>query len=145
MGKKKEEIKKVVLDTNVLISALLFRGETARLVELWKKGRIIPVISRETFEEFRDVLAYPKFRLNEGEIKTIIEEEVLPFFEAIEIEKNISGICRDPNDDKFITCAISAPADYIVSGDKDLCDLGSHKSVRIIKVSDFLNKVATSA
>lgn len=138
MGKKKEKIKRVVLDTNVLISALLFRGEVSRLAELWKQGRIIPVISQATFKEFKDVLAYPKFSLTESEIKTIIEDEILPFFEVVEIQEEISGACRDPEDDKFIACALSASADYIVSGDKDLCDMSRYKSIRIEKVADFL-------
>lgn len=138
MGKKKEEITRVVLDTNILVSALLFRGEVSRLVELWKKGKIVPLISQATFKEFRDVLAYPKFSLTEKEIKTIIEDEILPFFEIIDVQEEISGSCRDPKDDKFLACAISASADYIVSGDKDLCDMRMYKSIRIIKVSDFL-------
>ena len=124
----------------MLVSALLFRGETSRLVEIWKKGRIIPVISQGTFEEFKDVLAYPKFSLDENEIKKIVEEEILPFFEVVEVQKKISGICRDPQDDKFIACALSASAEFIVSGDKDLCDLGAYKSVKIIKVTEILKK-----
>lgn len=145
MGTKKEKIKSVVLDTNVLVSALLFRGETSRLVDLWKKGRIIPVITQETFEEFKDVLTYQKFSLNEKEIKTIIEEEILPFFEVVEVQKKIRRICRDSEDDKFISCALSASAEFLISGDKDLCDLGKYKSVKIVKVSDFLKKFEPSA
>lgn len=138
MGKKKEEIVRVVLDTNILISALLFKGEMARLVELWKEGRIVPLISQATFKEFRDVLAYPKFSLTENEIRTIIEDEVLPFFEVVAVKEDINGSCRDPEDDKFLACAVSASADYIVSGDKDLCDMRGYKSIKIIKVADFL-------
>jgi putative PIN family toxin of toxin-antitoxin system len=139
MGKKKT-IKKIVLDTNVLVSALLFRGESSRIVNLWESGKIIPVISKETFEEFKDVLTYPKFSLTENEIKSIIEDNVLPFFEVAETAHNVLGVCRDPKDDKFLSCAISAGADFIVSGDKDLCDLGKYKSVKIINIHEFLKK-----
>jgi putative toxin-antitoxin system toxin component, PIN family len=59
MGKRKNKIK-VVLDTNVLVSALLFREETSKIVDLWKSRKIIPVFSKETFEEFKTVLGYPK-------------------------------------------------------------------------------------
>ena len=141
MGKKKEEIKRVVLDTNVLVSALLFRGGVSKLVELWKKGRIVPIISPATFKEFRDVLAYPKFSLTESEIKTIIEDEILPFFEVIEAREEIRDACRDPEDNKFLACALSASADYILSGDKDLCDMRRYKTVTIIKIADFLKMV----
>jgi len=141
VGKKEKPPIKVVLDTNVLISAILFKGELAGIVDLWKRGRIVPVVSRETFHEFRTVLGYPKFRLTKGEINAIIEEEVLPFFEVAGITVAVSGVCEDPDDDKFIACALSASADYIVSGDKVLCDAGRYKSVRIIKASQLLKMI----
>jgi len=141
MGKKKEKVKKVVLDTSVLISALLFKGELSKLVELWQKGKIIPVISKDTFQELRSVLEYPKFSLSQEEINTIIGNEVLPHFEVMEVTKEIKGVCRDAADDKFISCALSASASYIVSGDKDLCDLNRYKSVRIVTPSDFFKIV----
>jgi len=138
VGKKEKTIGRVVLDTNMLVSALLFQAELAGIVDLWKKGRIIPVLSKETFTEFKAVLEYPKFSLTQQEIKVIIEEEVLPYFEVIEVTDNIKGICRDVDDDKFIACAVSASADFIVTGDKDLLDLGKYKSVKIISASVFL-------
>jgi putative PIN family toxin of toxin-antitoxin system len=139
MGKKQKEVRRVVLDTNVLVSGLLFKGTLSRFVELWQKGRIVPVISKETFQEVRKVLEYPKFSLSQDEIKSILEKEILPFFEIIEVIKEVKGTCRNPEDDKFISCVFSASADYIVSGDKDLSDLKQYKTVRIIKASDFLN------
>jgi len=141
VGKKEKPVKKVVLDTNVLVSSILFKGELARIVDLWKRGKIVPVISRETFNEFRSVLEYPKFRLTKGEIKAIIEEEVLPFFEIVEITSEVSGVCKDPEDDKFIACALSASADFIVSGDKDLCDVVTHKSIKIIRASHLMKMI----
>ena len=138
MGKKEKTLKTVVLDTNILISALLFRGELSGIVDLWKKRKFIPLLSKETFEEFRTVLEYPKFSLTDEEIRVIIEEEVLPYFDIIEIKGNIRKICRDPDDDKFIACAESASADLIVTGDMDLLDIGQYKSVKIIVASEFL-------
>ena len=101
----------------------------------------MPVVSRETFNEFRAVLDHPKFRLRKVEIKAIIEEEVLPFFEVVEIASEVSGVCKDPDDDKFIACALSASADFIVSGDKDLCDVVTHKSIKIIRASHLLKMI----
>ena len=138
MGKKQKEVRRVVLDTNVLISALLFNGHLSKIVLLWQKGRVTPIISKETFEELRNVLDYPKFSLSQEEINSIIENEILPYFEIAEITENLKGVCRDPGDDKFISCALSASASYILSGDKDLSDLKRYKSVKIIKASDFL-------
>lgn len=141
MGKKEKTVRKVVLDTNVLISSILFTGELARIVDLWKRGKIVPVVSRETFDEFRKVLEYQKFGLTKGEIRTIIKEEVLPFFEIVEIPDEVSGVCRDPDDDKFIACALAASAEFIVSGDKDLSEVAKYKSVKIIRASDLLEMI----
>lgn len=140
MGKKEKTAIKVVLDTNMLVSALLFRGDLSKIVDLWKNRIIAPVFSQETFREFKSVLEYPKFSLSRQEIKVIIEEEVLPYFEVINIAGKFNGACRDPDDDKFISCALTASADIIVSGDKDLLNLGNYKSVRIISASEFLKR-----
>jgi putative PIN family toxin of toxin-antitoxin system len=138
VGKKEKETLRVVFDTNVLISALLFHGRLSGIVELWKAGRIVPLISKETFAEFRTVLEYPKFSLTKGEIRTIIEQEVLPFVEIVEITDEVHGACKAPDDDKFISCAVSASADFIVTGDTALFDVRKHRSVKIIRAADLL-------
>jgi putative PIN family toxin of toxin-antitoxin system len=138
VGKKEKTVKRVILDTNILVSALLFKGRLSEIVNLWKKGKIVPVLSRETFEEFNKVLEYPKFSLSTLEIKMIIEEEVLPFFEVVEIACKVEGICGDSDDDKFIACAISAKADFIVTGDRDLLDIVKYKSIKIISGATLL-------
>ena len=56
----------------------------------------------------------------------------------INVSEHVKGACRDPEDDKFISCAISANADYIVTGDKDLSDLKKYQFIRIIHASDFI-------
>ena len=139
MGKKKKEVVRVVLDTNVIVSALLFTGEVSRAFQLWRDQRIIPVICRETFQELRDVLRYPKFGLTDEEILEIIESEVLPYFEVIDLVEEVQNVCRDPDGDKFIACAISAAVDYLVTGDRDLADLKRYRNMRILTVGEFLN------
>jgi putative PIN family toxin of toxin-antitoxin system len=141
VGKKPKKIIRVVLDTNVMISALLFKGELSKIVGLWQKGKIVPVISKETFSELKTVLEYPKFCLSHAEIESLIENEILPFFEVVKVSKHVKGACRDPGDDKFISCALSASADCIVTGDKDLSDLRKYQSIKIIYASDFIKMV----
>lgn len=138
MGAKQKEVRRVVLDTNVLVSALLFKTTLSKVIDLWQSGAIIPVISKDTFQELRAVLEYPKFSLSPDEIRAILEQEILPFFEVIDVVEEVKGICNDPADDKFISCALSASAGYIVSGDKAFIDLKQYKSVKIIKPSEFL-------
>ena len=128
---------RVVLDANVLISSILFRGELAGIVDLWKRGKVVPVVSRETFEEFRTVLEYPKFKLTKREITSIIEEEVLPFFEIVETTGRPGRVCKDSDDDKFLACAVAASADFIISLDKDLCDVAAYRNIKIIRASDL--------
>jgi uncharacterized protein len=139
MGTTKERLT-VVLDTNILVSALLFHGELSKIVNLWKNKSILPVFTKETFAEFREVLHYPKFSLREDEMRAILEDEVLPFFEAVEAEQQIERICRDSHDDKFIVCAMAAKADYVVSGDEDLLVLKKYGQIKIISASEFLKK-----
>jgi len=71
------------LDTNTLVSAFLFSGTASRLVDLWQSGRITVLISKEILGEYLRVLAYPKFRLTEQEIRRLVEEELLPFIQLI--------------------------------------------------------------
>ena len=94
---------RVVLDTNVIISALLFTGRTSELTPLWKAGKITPLVSKEILDEYIKVLAYPKFRLTATEIGSLIEEEVLPYFQVIKPRRRLRVVRRDPSDDKFIT------------------------------------------
>jgi hypothetical protein len=84
------------------------------------------------------VLSYPKFSLSKDEIKAIIEDEILPFFEVIDIKEKIHGVCRDPNDDMFLAVAVNAQAPYVVTGDKDLLALGKYKSIEIVSPQEYL-------
>jgi putative PIN family toxin of toxin-antitoxin system len=141
MGKKKEKFIKVILDTNVLVSALLFKGDTARLVDLWKAGKIRPVFSRATFAEFRRVLDYPKFQLSSTEIEAIVKEDILPFFDVMEPVEEKIGFCRDPEDDKFAALAIASKADFLITGDDDLLCLKKIEKTHILKPAMFLGKM----
>ena len=135
MGEKKHKIKRVVLDTNIFISALLFRGKVSGLVNLWKEGKIIPLVSGEMLKEIIKVLAYPKFGLEEGEIESIISEDILPYIETVKITRQIKGVCPDPDDDIFLSCAVNGKADVIVSGDAHLLGLKEFEGIPIFKIT----------
>lgn len=138
MGKKVTPVR-VVLDTNALVSALLFGGRSGMLRDLWKSGRIIPLVSKETFAEFRRVLSYPKFKLSQREIRAILNEEILPFVEPVEIVEQVAGICRDPHDDMFLAVAASGGAQYLVSGDQYLLVLKHYSKTQIVTVAELLS------
>jgi putative PIN family toxin of toxin-antitoxin system len=129
---------RAVLDTNVLISALLFTGSPARLVPAWQSSRLRPVVSADILDEYVRVLAYPKFELTPSEIRSLIEEELLPYVETVQAKTASFKQLRDPDDAKFIACALAAGARWLVSGDADLRSLRRVKTVEIVPVATFL-------
>ena len=138
MGEKKRKIRRVVLDTNVIVSALLFRGPASALVEIWKQGQLIPLVSAATLKETIMVLAYPKFDLSEVEIRAIIDEDILPYVETVTITREVNGVCADPADDIFLACAANGKADAIVSGDAHLLRLHEFRGIPILRITEFI-------
>ena len=136
MGKKEL---KVVLDTNVLVSALLFKGELSKLLSLLKQRKCILLFSEETLNEIIRVLHYPKFALTEKEIDYLLQSEILSYAKIVEtVLKFNKEACRDREDQKFLELAVSAKTDYIISGDKDLLDLKKINKIRILSPNEFL-------
>jgi putative PIN family toxin of toxin-antitoxin system len=129
---------RIVLDTNAVVSALLFRGVSSKLVSLWQNALITPLLSREILDEYLRVLSYPKFELSEKEIKGLIQEEILPFAEVVKPKRRLRVVRRDPSDNKFLECAIAGKASVIISGDKDLLSLGRYRRIRLQSPAQFL-------
>ena len=128
---------RVVLDTNAVVSALLFSGVSSKLVSLWRKGLITPLLSRQILDEYLRVLSYPKFALSEKEIKELIQEEILPFAEVVKPKRRLRVVRRDPSDDKFLECAVAGKASLIISGDKDLLSLGRYRQILVQSPAQF--------
>jgi len=128
---------RAVLDTNVVVSAVLFEGRASRLVPLWQQRRFLPVISSAVLEEYLQVLAYPKFELTAEEIQQVIDE-FLPYAEVTSPKERVKVVRRDPADNKFLDCAVAGKAQYLVSGDQDLLSLRSFRGIPIVAVSEFL-------
>ena len=139
MGKVK--VRAVVIDTNVVVSALLFGGEPGELIPLWKAGRIQPKASKEIIEEYIRVLAYSKFKLAEEEINFLLYHEILPYFEIVRVSRGRVIVRDDPSDDKFIRCAEAAKASIIISGDQYLLRLKSYGKIKILTLSQFLKSI----
>ncbi len=134
------KITRVVIDTNVIISFMLFGGLPGELIPLWKEGIIRPLISADILNEYLWVLAYPRFTLTEDEIDFIIYREILPYFEDIAVKRQKKIIKEDPSDDKFIACAEAGKAAYIISGDNHLLSLRSYGPIEIISPSQILSQ-----
>ncbi len=114
------QVLRILLDTNVLISAILFGGVTSQLVNLWQGGAILPLITRPILEEYLRALAYPKFQLTDREIKLLIEEDLLPFVEVVAERAVAIPKLEDHDDEKFLVAAISGKAHFLLTGDQIL-------------------------
>jgi putative PIN family toxin of toxin-antitoxin system len=131
-------VTRIVLDTNGLVSALLFTGVTSRLVSLWQSKSVQLLISREILNEYLRVLAYPKFHLTNAEIRGLIEGELLPFVEIIHPTVRIRVLKQDPSDNKFLECAVGGRASILISGDKTILALRYFRKVSIQSPAEFL-------
>jgi putative PIN family toxin of toxin-antitoxin system len=136
-----EKVIYCVIGTNVVISAVLFGGTPGKLIDLWKKGKIAPLITEEIMAEYIRVLVYPKFKLSEEEINYIIHQEILPFLKVVKSKPGPSIIKEDPGDDKFIQCAKAGKAKVIISGDRHLLALESHQGINILTTAQFLKNL----
>jgi putative PIN family toxin of toxin-antitoxin system len=124
VGEKTEVARpqRVVLDTNVAVSALVFReGRLAWLREAWEAGHIVQIVSAETVAELVRVLAYPKLKLSEEETKNVLAH----YMEHAEAVREVGASvripeCRDPDDRIFLRLAYVARVDALVTGDADL-------------------------
>jgi putative PIN family toxin of toxin-antitoxin system len=126
--------RRVVLDTNVAVSALVFReGRLAWLREAWTAGRVVPLVSAETIAELVRVLAYPKFKLSEEETKNVLAH-YMEHAEAVPGAAASTRVprCRDPDDRKFLQLAYAAKADALVTGDDDLLALAAKSRVPVL-------------
>ena len=130
-------MKRVVIDTNLVVSGLLFGGIPGELVTLWKSRRIRPLCSKEIIEEYLKVLAYPKFSLSESEMDFILSHEILSWFDVITVKAGRPFVKADPSDDKFIWCALAGKAKVIISGDDHLLALDS-SPIPILRATEFL-------
>ena len=132
---------KVVADTNIIVSALLFGGTPGKLVSLWKEKHIIPVVCKEMTDELLRVLAYPKFRLSDKEIEYLFYKEVMPYIRKVDIESGETIVQNDPSDDIFIRCAMAAGLEIVISGDKHLLSMKCYGKIKIVTASQFLKSL----
>lgn len=143
---------RAVLDTNVLLSALLFRtGRLAALRRAWQSGRVIPLACRQTLDELTRCLAYRKFQLTESAIACALAE-LVPHVEVMGLRTDrvpaaaAALRCRDPKDQMFLDLAHQAQANCLVTGDDDLLSLRAATAAaggfRILSPAEFLGELA---
>jgi putative PIN family toxin of toxin-antitoxin system len=126
---------RAVLDTNVVLSGLLWHGAPHALLDQVREGKLTFISSPALLAELAEVLARPQFetiltRSNTSRERSLAEVRELT--EVIEPPPLAEPVCRDPDDDQVLACALAAAANLIVSGDRDLLALGSFRDIRIL-------------
>ena len=131
---------RVVLDTSVVVSALVFTGgPTARLRQAWQQGACLPLVSTATVQELMRVLAYPKFGLDPAEREELLAD-YLPHTEAGHVPSPPPAVpaCRDPHDLPFLHLAQAGAASALITGDKDLLVLAGQTPFTIVTSEAWL-------
>jgi len=137
---------RVVLDTNVVLSALLFgSGTSGALRRAWQDGDILPLVCTATAQELVRVLTYPKFRLTQNEQQELLAD-YLPYASVVRMPKVLPTVpaCRDEFDLPFLQLALAGKAALLVSGDKDLLALNGTFAIPIITPAAFLERSSRS-
>jgi putative PIN family toxin of toxin-antitoxin system len=132
-------MKRIVLDTNVTISALFWRGYPRVIYDLVREGKLTLLTSIKIEREFIKVMAYSRFGLTPTEVLPIVNS-LRKYVHFIEIKSKVDAVKEDPTDNIFLECALDGDADYIVSGDHHLLNIGSYKGIPIVRAKDFLTK-----
>ena len=131
---------RAVVDTNVFVAGVFFGGAPRDVLAAWRDGRIEIVVSREIIEEYArigDRLSAPfpavdfESALNRVATGTVVSAPPLP-----------EPVCTDPDDDKFLACALAAGAGYVVSSDRALLATSPYRNVVVVRPRDFMDLLA---
>lgn len=126
---------KLVVDTNVMISGVFFGGFPQKILRSIINKELTAYATVDIIDEYKEVVQ----EMIERKQGHISKDILTPLIKAMNIIEPVSEVkvCRDPDDDKFISCAKDAHALYIVSGDKDLLVLKQYENIQIITAKDF--------
>ena len=134
---------KVILDTNVFISGAFFSGPPYEILKAWNQGKFHLVISPEILEEYQ--------RVGKSLARQFHGVDLEPILELIAIEAQLTmapalphTVCDDPDDDKFLACAIASKTKVIVTGDKQLLKVSGYHGVRILRPRKFVERYLRS-
>lgn len=139
-AKRRAVAPRVVLDTNIVLSALVFGGgPSARVRAAWQAGAFTPLVCTATAQELVRVLAYPKFKLSAAEREELLAD-YLPWCATVQIPEPPPVVpeCRDPFDTVFLHLAAAGKAKALVSGDGDLLALAGKAQFNILTLEAFL-------
>lgn len=130
---------RVILDTNVFISGVFFGGPPYRILEGWRDGKVQLVLSHEILEEYQ--------RVGDTLVEQFPGVELQPMLELVTMNAELFSdqvmlepVCDDPDDDKFIACALASGCKVIVSGDKHLLKVSGFGGIRVLRPRAFIDE-----
>ncbi|MGC9976108.1 MAG: putative toxin-antitoxin system toxin component, PIN family [Syntrophales bacterium] len=129
----------VISDTNVFMSGVFFSGPPYQILNAWRDGKIQLVISQEILKEY--------WRVGEVIDEQFPSIDLKQFLDLVTIEAELyqtqdlpKPVCTDPDDDKFLACAIASGSRIIVSGDKHLLKVSGYQGIEILKPHEFIKR-----
>jgi len=130
---------KIVLDTNVFISGIFFRGPPSQILQAWKNKKLRIILSQDILDEYHRVAESISSKYPTIDIFQIIELVMVhgQFVDSADLDITV---CEDPDDNKFIECAIASNTKIIVSGDKHLLKITGYQGITVLKPREFVNR-----
>lgn len=130
---------KIVMDTNVFVSGVFFSGPPYQILKAWQSGEFELVVSQDILNEYRrvgEILAeeHPNVDLNPF-LNFVIEHAKV--YKPTRLKE---PVCEDPDDDKFLACALASGSRVIVSGDKHLLKVSGYEGIEVLKPREFVDK-----
>lgn len=129
---------KIVLDTNVFVSGIFFSGPPFQILQAWKERKIQFVLSQEIVSEYQRVAEALANKYTIVDISGIIELVTI-YSEIVETDGYEIIECEDPDDNKFVECAMAGNCKTIVSGDKHLLKLSGFQNINVLTPRKFID------
>ncbi len=127
---------RAAFDTNVLVAAFVAEGICSKLLTRGRKKQFHLIVCPIILQEFGCVLI-KKFSATQNEARSALQIVSEGIHSVVRPSQSVQSVCRDPDDDAILACALEARADYLVTGDVDLLELKVFKGIRIVTPRDF--------
>lgn len=128
---------RIILDTNVFISGVFFGGPPYQILDSWRNGKINIVLTEEIFDEYQKVVRELSKRFKQIDISTFLDFLTVNAF-WVEAPQLPFSVSTDPDDDKFLSCALASRTKVIVSGDKHLIAVSGYRGIAVVKPRAFI-------
>jgi putative PIN family toxin of toxin-antitoxin system len=129
---------KIVLDSNIFISAFYWGGNPEKIIDRIIEGLDDLYFCREILTEIADVMARPNFKTGQMTIDNYIKR-IEKIGKRIVITGKIQNVCRDKDDNDKLECSEKSKSEYLITGDKDLLTIKQYKNITIVKPKEYLD------